>query len=367
MSLALGPVVGGVLVGLGDWRTVFWFNLALGVVLLGAALRYVPDSADPQQGRLDIAGFVLGSVLLGTLIYAGITGETAGYASPGIVALFALSGCSLIAFVIVERRARSPMLNLRYVADPAVAGALFVAFAAYFGVFSIFFLTALYLDVVEGYGGAAMAGVFAPMAVAIALGSIASGRWVARAGVRTPMITGCMVSAGGIVMARYVLVPDPSYPRLAAVLAVAGVGFGLAVVPLTAAVLGHVPAAFSGMAASATNTARQLGSVVGVAALGAIVNAHLQSDFGANLDQSGVGATTKDFVLGLLETGGSAAAGLDIANPPPAIAPLVNAATAAFRSGLHVALLVSAALIVLSGLVIALVPRTALAADAEVH
>ncbi len=365
LSLALGPVIGGTLVGLDGWRAVFWFNLALGVVLLGAALRYVPDSADPQEGRLDVAGFVLGAVLLGSLIYAGISGEYAGYSAPWIVGLFVLSGVCLLAFVAVERRALSPMLDLRYLADPAIAGALFVAFATYFGVFSIFFLTALYLDVAIGYSGGQLATMFAPMAITIVLGSLGSGRWVARVGPRLPMIGGCVLSAAGIVAARPILDADPRFAALSVALGVAGLGFGIAVVPLTAAVLGHVPAARSGMAASATNTARQLGSVVGVAVLGAIVNAHLTSDFGNSLSRSGVGAATRKLILDLLETGGSQAAGLDIAHPPALIKSLVDQAKAAFRNGLHLALLVSAVLIMVSALVIALVPRTSLSPDSE--
>jgi hypothetical protein len=120
------------------------------------------------------------------------------------------------------------------------------------------------------------------------------------------------------------------------------------------------------MAASATNTARQLGSVVGVAALGAIVNAHLTNDFGASLTRQGTSASLKDYILHLLETGGRDAAGVDIAHPPALIKALVDQATAAFRTGLHTALLVSAALLAIAALVIAVVPRTALAADAEV-
>ncbi|MCU1659755.1 MAG: transporter [Pseudonocardiales bacterium] len=365
LSLALGPVIGGLLVGVGDWRTVFWFNLALGALLLVAAIGYVPDSADPQPGRLDVGGFFLGAVMLGSLIYAGISGEQYGYGTTWIVALFVLGGLSLIALVIVERRARSPMLDARYLKAPAVSGALFVAFAVYFGVFSIFFFTALYLDIVVGYSGWQMAGVFAPMAAAIVIGSVISGFWVGFAGPRGPMLLGCVLSAGGILFTRHYLDANPAFGALAVVLALAGLGFGIAVVPLTAAVLGYVPAALSGMAASATNTARQLGAVVGVTALGALVNAHITNDFGASLTQSGITGGGKDFIVKLLETGGKDAAGIDIAHPSPLIKPLVDAATAAFRTGLHAALLVSAALILLSALVIALVPRSAIAPDTE--
>ena len=80
------------------------------------------------------------------------------------------------------------MLDLGYLRNPAIATALFVAFAVYFGVFSIFFLTALYLDVIVGYSGARLAVLFAPMAIAIVAGSVGSGRWVARAGAKAPMV-----------------------------------------------------------------------------------------------------------------------------------------------------------------------------------
>jgi EmrB/QacA subfamily drug resistance transporter len=365
LSLALGPVLGGLLIAIGDWRDVFWFNLILGVVLLFAVARYVPNSADPQTGRVDGGGFVLAAVALGGLIFAGISGEQYGYGTGWIVALFVVSALAFVAFIAVEQRVAVPMLDLTYLRDAAISSALFVAFAVYFGVFSIFFLTALYLDVVVGYSGARLAGVFAPMAVAIVLGSLLSGRWVATAGPKSPMIVGCVISAVGILAARFLLVTEPSYGGLMLALAIAGVGFGIAVVPLTSAVLGHVPAARSGMAASTTNTARQLGSVVGVAALGAIVNGYLTHDFGRTLEARGTSPEGADYIIGLLQTGGADAKGIDLANPPVIIKSLVDAATAAFRTGMHVALVVSVLLILVAAAVTALVPKQALAPDAE--
>jgi EmrB/QacA subfamily drug resistance transporter len=364
LSLALGPVIGGVLIGIGDWRTVFWFNLALGAILLVVAAAFVPNSSDPQRGRLDIGGFLLGAVMLGSVIFAGISGEQYGYGTPWIVALFVVSGLALITFTVVELRARSPMLELRYLKKPIVSGALFVAFAVYFGVFSIFFFSALYLDLVVGYSGWRMAGVFAPMAAAIVIGSVVSGGWVGKVGPRAPMLVGCLVSAAGILLTRHYLSAHPAFAALAVVLAISGFGLGVAVVPLTAAVLGHVPAAQSGMAASATNTARQLGAVFGVTVLGALVNSHITNDFGDSLAQGGVTGTSRNFLINLLETGGSDAAGIDIAHPSPLIKPLVDAATGAFRNGLHAALVVSAGLIVLAAVVTALIPARSIVESA---
>ena len=340
--------------------------MALGGLLFILVLLFVPNSADPQPGRLDGGGFVLGSLALGTLIYAGISGEQYGYSTWWIIALFVVSGVAAMSWVLVEQRVQSPMLDLKYLKNAAVSSALFLAFAVYFGIFSIFFLTALYLDLIVGYNGGQMASVFAPMAVGIVGGSVASGFWVGHVGPRGPMITGSLLSAVGIVLARYALVAHPHFAGLALTLTIAGVGFGITVVPLTAAVLGHVPAEHSGMAASATNTARQLGAVVGVAALGAIVNSRLTSQFGASLTNRGVGGSGKDFILRMLETGGSAASGLNIAHPDPLIKPLVDDATAAFRSGLHLALLVAAVLIAVAAVGIAFVPRRALAPDTEI-
>jgi EmrB/QacA subfamily drug resistance transporter len=361
LSLALGPVIGALLVSLDDWRLVFWFNLALGGFLMIALMLFVPNSADPQPGRLDGGGFLFGALALGSLIYAGISGEQYGYGTWWIVALFVVSGACGIAFVLVEHRVATPMLDLRYLKDAAVSNGLFAAVAIYFGVFSIFFLTALYLDVLLGYGGGKLAGVFAPMAAAIVVGSTGSGFWVGLVGPRGPLITGGVLSAAGILAARHYLDADPSFAPLSISLAVSGLGFGIAVVPLTAAVLGHVPAARSGMAASATNTARQVGSVIGVAALGAIVNSYLTSDLRHTLGKG------SDYIIGLLQTGGADAAGQqkNLAHPPALIAPIVNAAKEAFRNGLHAALLVSALLILLSAVITAITPRGSLAPDTE--
>jgi EmrB/QacA subfamily drug resistance transporter len=367
LALALGPVIGGLLVGAGDWRTVFWFNLVLGVVLLGATVLFVPNSADPQPGRVDTTGFVLGTAALGCVIFAGISGERAGYTAPWIVALFVAGGLCLVCFVLVERRARNPMLNLTYLSKPIVRSALFVAFAVYFGVFSIFFFTALYLDVAVGYSGWRLAGVFSPMAAAIVLGSLLTGMWVGRVGSRVPMIAGCVLGAVGILLTRHYLTAVPSFTPLAIVLTIAGLGFGIAVVPLTSAVLSHVPAVHSGMAASATNTSRQVGAVVGVVALGSLVNSHLTSDLSDRLTALGITGSIQKLIIDAVETGGGNVGGIDIAHPPAILKPIVDAATGAFRAGVHQALLASAVLILLAAVATALVPARSEADTVDVE
>ncbi|HEX4244552.1 MAG TPA: MFS transporter, partial [Acidimicrobiales bacterium] len=146
LALALGPVIGGVLVGLWSWHAVFWFNLIFGAVAFIAAAIVLPESSNPVRARLDIAGFILGALALGSATFATISGETSGYRSEWVLALYGFAVVTAFAFVLVERRAQNPVLDVRLFRRPAFAGANTVAFTTYFGIFSIFFFVALYLE-----------------------------------------------------------------------------------------------------------------------------------------------------------------------------------------------------------------------------
>ena len=352
VALAAGPVFGGALVGAGGWQAVFWFNVALAVALVPITLRFVPESADPEGARLDLPGLVLGALTLGAVSFAIIMGETNGFTTSWILALFAVAGAAAVAFALAEIRSPAPMLDLHFLRMPAFSSALGVAFALYFGIFSIFFFTALYLEEVVGYSGYRAAAQFGPMAVALVLGSQLAGRWVARAGPRGPMSVGCLTAAGGILLTVAFLPAHPSFGPLAVSLAVAGLGFGIAVVPVTSAVLTIVPAARSGMAASATNTTRQLGAVFGVAVLGALVNAHLTSDLAQRLRALGIPPNFQGIVIDAVTTG-TIPSGGNVPGSATGYGPIVNkvidAAYGAFHAGLRTALFTSAGLILAAG------------------
>lgn len=345
LALAAGPVLGGLLVHEYGWRSIFWFNLVIGALALLVALWSVPESSDPHAGPFDWAGAVLGAVSLGAIVYAATYGENHGYGSPWVIGLFVLGAVALVAFVAVELRARAPMLEFRYLRPPEVRGALVVAFAVYFGVFSIFFFTALYLQVMRSYTGTHTAKVFAPMAVAIVLGSLLAGRWVAAQGPRVPMIVGCVLGAVGILLTRAALAGHTIHDAvLASAMSVAGLGFGFAVVPLTAAVLAAVPGQHSGMAAGVTNTMRQVGSAVGIAVLGALVNGFLTSDLRARMDALGLPGGLQPAAIDAVERGRIPKG----ANVTPylkylsKVRDVLETGKAAFHHGLDVALTVSA-------------------------
>jgi EmrB/QacA subfamily drug resistance transporter len=359
LALALGPVIAGALVGFSSWRAIFWFNLGFGLLAFALAVVFVPESADRQGRRIDVAGFIFGAGFLACLSFGVIQGEESGYTSPPIVALFVLCALSGLAFVVTERRVKSPMLDLTMFRRPPFAGSTFVAFVAYFGTFSIFFFTALYLQVVVNVSAYQAAIDFLPMAAGLILVSALTGPLVARVGPRWPMVAGCLLAGGGILLASRVLGPHVDFSTLGWVLPIAGVGLGMLLVPVTSVPLTVVPPERSGMAASATNTSREMGAVFGVAILGSIVNAKLTGDLAARLKAIGIPPNFQSLVLHAIQTGGASSGGAATsaehsknATVARIAAKVVNAAYDAFGSGLHEALVLSGCLI-LAGAVVA--------------
>jgi EmrB/QacA subfamily drug resistance transporter len=356
LALALGPVFGGVLVGIGGWQAVFWFNLAAGVAIFFAALMTVPESSDPQTVHFDFLGFALGPVAIGTVIFAVILGESRGYADPAMIALFAIGFVAAVLFVIVERRSRAPIFDIKYLNKSSFSGALAVAFATYFGIFSIFFFTALYLQEVVGYSAYRLAELFMPMAATMILASVYAGRWVSRVGPRLPMAFGCIAASAGVLLTEVALQGAVHFVYLALPLALAGLGFGVVVVPITSVALAVIPPEHSGMAASATTTCRQLGSVVGVAVLGSMVNGNLTVGLANRLNELGIDRMYQGIIINAVETGTVPAGGSGGAQSAeqafgPIVAKVIDAAMNAFHSGLDISLTVAGVVILVAGLV----------------
>ncbi|MGH9206189.1 MAG: MFS transporter, partial [Acidimicrobiales bacterium] len=293
--------------------------------------------------------------------FAVIQGEQSGYSNWWIIGLFVLSALSAAVFVVVERRVHDPMLDLSLFRRPPFAGSNFVAFAAYFGTFSIFFFTALYVQVVANASAYQTALDFIPMAGALILASALTGPWVARTGPRIPMTVGCVLAGVGILLTNHILGPHMDFSTLGWVLPIAGVGFGMALVPVTSTPLTVVRPERSGMAASATNTSREMGAVFGVAILGAIVNAKLTGQLAARLKAIGIPPSFQSLVLHAITGGGignGSAASQAEHSKNAVIAKIANkvvtAAYQAFGSGLHLALEISGGLLLLGAAVAAL-------------
>jgi EmrB/QacA subfamily drug resistance transporter len=351
LALALGPVIGGALVGLGGWRSIFWFNVAFAVAAIVAAARVVPESADPLPGRLDYAGLTAAAAALVAGTFAVIQGETSGYRTWWIDLLFAVAALSAVSFVLVEKRVAQPAVLPGLFGRSRFAAANLTAFAVYFGIFALFFFVALYLQLIGTANGYDIALDFLPMAAGLILASALGGRLVALVGVRGPTAAGCALAAAGLILTDEFLTPNSGLGTVGWTMAVAGIGFGLAIVPATAAALGAVPAQRSGMAASVTNTSRQLGAVLGVAVLGAVVDGGVTSTLAVRLKALGVGSFYT-FIRNAVLTG-------TVPKAPPGstarygviVARVIAAVQQSFGSALDLALLLAAALLAATGLV----------------
>lgn len=356
LALAMGPVVGATLAGIWSWRAIFWFNLLFGSLAFICAALTLTESSDPTRTRPDFAGFALGAIVLGTATYATIAGETAGYFASWVISLYAISFAALVAFIVVESRTVHPMLNLDFFRRRAFAGSTFIAFASNFSIFSIFFFVALYLEVVASVGAYDLALDFLPLLGGMVVASLFTGRWVGRVGSRVPMMTGCLIAAAGVILTDVFIGPGADLTTVGWTMGIAGIGFGILVVPVTSTALTSIPAANSGMAASTTNTSRELGAVAGVAILGSIVNGQLTVNLTSRLVAIGIPAAYRSQIIAAVTTGSLNAQAKGLSGKTNAavqaiINKVVGAAYEAFSHGLDFALGISFALLLISAAV----------------
>jgi EmrB/QacA subfamily drug resistance transporter len=354
LALSLGPVIGGVLIGWEGWRSIFWFGLALGAAAFAVAAVTLTESKDPAGRKLDVPGLATGASAIMAATFAVIEGENHGYRTWWIALLFALAVVLLLAFVLVEQRVPDPVLKLRFLREPTFAAANLVAFATNLSVFSVFFFTALYLQLITGFSGYQIAGAFAALAAAMVVSGPLAGRWTARIGPKVPMVVGCALAGAGLLLVDWKLTATTSVAALVWPLAVAGLGFGIALVSVTQAVLSLVPPEESGMAASTVNTSRELGGVFGVAVLGSVVNAQLTGGLTHKLVALHIPASFRQIVIQFVTTGGN----LSTAESNPAakgheklVAKVLDAAAGSAGHGIHLSLEIGAAIVLLAALI----------------
>ncbi|HLI37385.1 MAG TPA: MFS transporter [Streptosporangiaceae bacterium] len=351
LALAFGPVIGGALVGAWNWRAIFWFNLAFGLAALIAAAVILPENSDPEAHRVDTGGTLAGAACLATLVFAVISGETAGYGATDVIALFCASAVCAAAFVWWERRTPHPVLNLRFLRAARFSTANVVAFCTYFGTFAVFFFTALYLYEVSAYSGYQIALVFLPLTVLMIAASVLIGRYLGALGLRWSIFGGCTLFAVGLYLTDISLQQHPSFAELTLSLALTGIGIGATVVPITSAALDAVPAERSGMAASMTNTSREIGAVIGAAVLGALVIGQLNVVLTAKLRALGLPAFVKTIVIEGIETGKLTSANAQAQGQnPKLVQEVINVAYSAVHTAISASLLLSAGLVFAAGL-----------------
>jgi EmrB/QacA subfamily drug resistance transporter len=277
VSLALGPVLGGVLVSSVGWRSIFWINIPIGMLAIILARRYIPESKAPRARRLDPLGQTLVIVFLASLTYAIIEAPSRGWGSPLILVCFALALTSLLALVRYELAREEPLIELRFFRSIPFAAATVTAIAASATFVGFLFMNTLYLQEVRGLSALHAGLDTLPMAVMAMVMSPVSGRIVGRRGSRLPLVVAGATMGASCVMLSHIGAAT-SFTWLFCAYAVFGIGFGLVNVPITNAAVSGMPRAQAGVAASIASTSRQIGQTFGVAVIGAIVSSQLHGN-----------------------------------------------------------------------------------------
>ena len=264
LGLALGPVLGGVVVAAIGWRWAFLLPVPILGVALVAGMRELPRGRGPAGVPLDVAGAALALVALVPIIAALIEAPRLGWSSPWVVGLLLVGALLLLAFVAREATTRAPAFDVRALARPAVAGASLVLFASYVAFMGVLFLATIDLQVIAGLGPVRYGLMLLPMAVAYWLMSRAGARLTAAgpAGMAACILAGLMA----LVAAFAIPAAAPStVPWTLTALVLMGIGNGL-VVPVSAAlVLNALPDRSLGTSSALSVVARFAGGAVGVA------------------------------------------------------------------------------------------------------
>ncbi len=270
LALALGPVVGGLLVQTVGWEWIFFLNVPVALVAVPMTLYSVAESRDPSASRrIDFAGIGTLSVGLGALVLALVQGNDDGWGSSATEIKLGLAVAGLVAFGLLQTLSREPMVDLRLFANRTFSAGNATAFLVTFSMFATFFFITLYMQEILGLSALATGVRFLPMTFLIILTAPIAGRLSDRFGSRYLLGTGMLLVSVSLFLESRI--SDTSgYLTLLPAFIVGGAGMGMTMSPMTAAVMGTVETAKAGVASGVLSMTRMVGGVFGVASLTAL-------------------------------------------------------------------------------------------------
>jgi DHA2 family methylenomycin A resistance protein-like MFS transporter len=270
ISIAAGPVVGGLLLGLAGWRSIFFVSLP--ICLVGAWLTLRVDETErlPATRGFDLLGQVLGIVALAAVTAAVIEAKPLGFTYGLVPALAVIGIAAAVAFIWQESRAPQPMLPLALFRSPAFSGAVAYGAIVNLTYYGAVFVLSLYLQRVLNYSPVSAGLAFLPLTATFFVVNVYSGWWAGRAGSLIPMATGAIIDTCGFTLLGVLVTSATPYWQLVVPFVLIPCGMGLGVPAMTTAVLASVPRERSGTASAVLNAARQAAGAVGVAVFGAL-------------------------------------------------------------------------------------------------
>ncbi len=283
LGVALGPVVGGVLLEHFWWGSIFIVNIPLCVLAIVVGRRVIPESRDPVARRIDWTGAALSGVGLLAFVWAVIEAPAKGWTSPPVLAAGALAMVAAFAFVVQQRRATEPLLDLRLFKDPRFTAASATIMVLFFSLFGFLFLSTQYLQFVLGYSPSAAGLRVLPYAGAMIVFAPLSAKLVRHFGTKRVVTTGMLLFSAGLAVAATV---DTGYGPLAVALLLMGAGMGLAGAPATESIMGSLPPERANIGSAVNDTTRELGGALGVAIVGSIMSSLYSAQLPDAADES---------------------------------------------------------------------------------
>jgi EmrB/QacA subfamily drug resistance transporter len=339
-AIALGPIVGGWLLEISDWRGIFFAMAPIAAIAGIMTARFVPTSRDPDAPSIDRAGFVLSTATIGLFVFTIIEAPNHGWGSARTLGGFAVAALLAVAFVVWERRTEHPILDVGLFRNPRFAAASAAIGISFFALSGFIFLVTQMFQVLQGYGPLSTGVRILPVALCVGISSILGTKLAVRVGTKLVVAAGLFAT-----VAFYVWVSTASattsYSTLAAQMVVSGIGMGLTSAPATEALMGVVPRAKAGVGSAVNEATRLLGATLGVAVIGSVyaslyasrLTSALHGDLPASVDQAAHESVGAAFAT---------AEQLDQAGQPALASAIHDGASAAFFHGFAAANYVAA-------------------------
>jgi EmrB/QacA subfamily drug resistance transporter len=339
-AIAMGPIVGGWLLEHFSWASIFIAMAPVAAVTAILVALVVPTSKDPDAAAVDIAGLVLSSAAMAVLVFTIIEAPAYGWTAGRSVAGFAAAAVLLVAFIVRERRAAYPMLDVRLFRNMRFSAASVAVTVSFFTLFGFIFLMTQYFQFVRGYGPLSTGVRLLPVALAVGAGSVAGTQLAVRAGTKLIVTIGLVAMAAFYGWVAATTSATTSYGIIAAQMVIYGLGLGLTSAPATESIMGAISRRKAGVGSAVNDSTRLVGGTLGVAVLGSVY----ASVYGSRLTATMPARVTGPVAALAHQSVGAAyaAAGKIAALGHPALGQaLHDTSTNAFLRGLTVASLVA--------------------------
>lgn len=355
VSIAAGPIVGGLLVEHVNWQSVFYINAPIAAIALLIGRRAIVESRSVAEHRLDIPGITTLSGGLFVIVLALIKAQNWGWLAGRTVGLLLLGLVTLAAFVLIELRAAQPLLPMRLFANRSLSIGTAVVVIDFFALFGAVFFLSLYLQNVLGFSPVETGVRTLPLSLTLMVTAPLSALITEKFGPRPAMVVGLAAVAGGLFSLTY-LQADSGYAALWPAFVLLGAGIGLVLTASSDAIIGNASVDDAGLAGGLQSTAVQLGGVLGTTILGSVLSSRVGSVL---VDQLAGAGTPAPVAAKLTAAKELVAQGVSPTIPgmPAALAhAVVEGSHSAFMVGLHAAMVVAAAAAVI-GAVLAMFVR----------